>query len=459
LGIIFSIMQGVVLQYLSIFTEAVLMTVLFIFILFIHPILIIIVTVSLGSGLACYFLMVKKKLQHWGEANQYHNMLVGQQINQGLGSIKETILLGKNQFFIDRYNYHSQQCARQMIKSDIVSKSPRFFIETAVVSLVMGGMIYYLMIGETPEKIFIILSILTIVALRVMPSLNRVSLAWNTIRFYIPGFNEIYNDLMYCERMEFLRKEKQVDGALGFSSTIRMHQVTFFYENMKIPALETVSLEIPKDKTVGFVGPSGAGKTTAIDVMLGLLDPTHGQVLVDGVDIRGHLRSWQQRIGYIPQEIYLFDDSILSNVALGLEPGEIDEEKVWKALGLAQLEDFVRSLPEGVLTKIGERGVRISGGQRQRIGIARALYNNPPVLVMDEATASLDNETERAFMDSINTLSGGKTIIIIAHRLTTIRHCDRIFFLKEGRLLAEGRYQELIDNNEDFRKMAGVGHF
>jgi ATP-binding cassette subfamily C protein len=220
-----------------------------------------------------------------------------------------------------------------------------------------------------------------------------------------------------------------------------------------------VSLAISKNSVVGFIGPSGAGKTTAIDIILGLLTPSSGKIMVDEVDIHSHLRSWQTTIGYIPQIIYLCDDSIRNNVAFGLEPKEISDERVWESLHLAQLDEFVRSLPQGIETTVGERGVRLSGGQRQRIGIARALYHDPQVLVMDEATAALDNETERLFMGALFGLSKEKTIIIIAHRLTTVQRCDKIFFLKEGRLVSEGPYSELFNVCPDFRKMAGVEHF
>ncbi|MBF0512294.1 MAG: ATP-binding cassette domain-containing protein [Candidatus Omnitrophica bacterium] len=236
-----------------------------------------------------------------------------------------------------------------------------------------------------------------------------------------------------------------------------MKDVSFSYENAKSNAVTSVSLAIGKNTTVGMVGSSGAGKSTTVDIILGLLSPSSGNVFVDGMDIRHHLRAWQSKIGYIPQMIYLCDDTIKSNIGFGLDEKEIDEAKVWEALRLAQLEEFVRGLPLGINTVIGERGIRLSGGQRQRISIARALYHDPEILVMDEATAALDNETERDFMEALGGLSGGKTIIIIAHRLTTVQACDKIFFLKEGRLMAQGTYQELLQNCPQFRDMAQSG--
>jgi ATP-binding cassette subfamily C protein len=320
----------------------------------------------------------------------------------------------------------------------------------------MSGMAIFLMTGHSPDKILMTLSMFAIVAVRLMPSLNRISTAWGSIKFYAPTFDAIYDDLVNCERMDDEHQQLDHEESIYFRDKIEIRDVSFFYENTRAPALKSFSIEILRNTTVGFVGPSGAGKSTAVDIMMGLLLPSSGKVLVDGVDIGRHLRSWQKKIGYIPQMIYLCDDTIKSNIAFGVATEDIEDEKVWQVLRLAQLEDFVRSLPLGTDTVIGERGIRLSGGQRQRISIARALYHDPEVLVMDEATAALDNETERDFMAAINRLSSEKTIIIIAHRLTTVQLCDKIFFLKEGHLVAEGKYNELLKDCPQFQGMANA---
>lgn len=455
LGLVVSVMQGVVLPMFNSITEAVLILGLFSVLAFKYPLLTGLVAVTLVAGLAIFFFLVKNKLSQWGGIYNHYAGLLTQQVNQGLGSIKETKLMGKEDFFIARYALYGQECARQMTKADVVTKSPRLFIETIVVAMIMGVMIWLLSFGTPSGQIFTIISLFAIVALRLMPSLNRISSSWTSIKFYLPSLEEVYGDLVYCEGIDRDRKARASGGEISFARSLDMRDVGFSYENAKVRALDHVSLSISKNSTVGFVGASGAGKTTAIDLILGLLEPTEGSVTADGKNIHDNLRAWQNKLAYIPQAIYLCDDTIKNNVALGLEAQEIDEAKVWHALRLAQLEDFVRSLPQGLTTKIGERGVRLSGGQRQRIGIARALYNSPEVLVMDEATAALDNETERAFMDSLELLTGGMTILIIAHRLSTVRHCDKIFLLKSGNVIADGTYDQLLEQSPEFLAMVG----
>ncbi len=450
------VMVGVVLQVIYMTTEMVLVVFLFVFLLIANPLLTCFVMVFLGGAIFLFFAFLKGKLKEWGEIVRHQGALRMQAVEQGLGCIKEAKLAGKESFFAEKHRVHRQEDDRQTAKNEVIMKSTRLFIETIVVVLIMSGMMFFLMAGRAPDKILLTLSLFAIVAVRLMPSLNRISAALGSIRFYAPSFDAIYDDLMNCERMDTQHQDLQEDGPILFQDQIEMRNINFSYENTKSPAVKSVSLRIHKNTTVGFVGSSGAGKSTVVDIMLGLLPPTSGEVLVDGIDIRRHLRSWQSKIGYIPQMIYLCDDTIKSNIAFGVATEDIDDKKVWQSLKLAQLEDFVRALPKGIDTVIGERGIRLSGGQRQRISIARALYHDPEVLVMDEATAALDNETERDFMSALDGLSGGKTIIVIAHRLTTVHSCNKIFFLKEGQLLAEGTYDELIKTCTPFRDMAGA---
>ena len=243
------------------------------------------------------------------------------------------------------------------------------------------------------------------------------------------------------------------DAALPFHESLRVEGLGYRYPNAPTQSLDGVTLTIPKNASVGFIGSSGAGKTTIVDVVLGLLTPTEGRVLVDGVDIQDRLSAWQRKIGYIPQSIYLTDDSVRRNVAFGVDADEIDDAAVWAALEAAQLRELVESMEGGLDAIVGERGVRLSGGQRQRIGIARALYHDPEVIVMDEATSALDNRTERNFVEALERLQGERTLLIIAHRLSTVRNCDTLFMLEDGRLVAQGSYDELVARSDAFRAM------
>jgi ATP-binding cassette subfamily C protein len=272
-----------------------------------------------------------------------------------------------------------------------------------------------------------------------IPAFNRIVNALNTMRWGRASLEAVYADLI-----EGGEREATGETVPPLADRIRLEGVAFAYEGSHEPVLEDVSLDIRRGEAVGLVGPTGAGKTTLVDVILGLLSPTQGRVLIDGVDLKGREVGWRKQVGYIPQDIFLADVSVRENVAFGVPLAEIDDEAVWQALEKAQLAEFVRGLPEGLATAVGERGVRVSGGQRQRIGIARALYDDPKVVVMDEATSALDNETEQVVMAAFERLKGGRTLILIAHRLTTVENCDRVVLLKGGGVFAEGPPEEIL---------------
>lgn len=274
-------------------------------------------------------------------------------------------------------------------------------------------------------------------AIKIMPSVSRMSASMNSITYLRPFFIRVSDDLMEQLKLGEKLEEEEDDqtAPLKLHRSILLDHVTFSYGQSDRYIFKDASMEVPVGKTVGVAGPSGAGKTTAIDIMLGLLKPESGRVLADGVDISGHYAAWLKNIGYIPQMIFMLDDTIRRNVAFGVK--NVDDERVWAVLREAQLEEHVRSLPKGLDTEIGERGIRLSGGQRQRLGIARALYHDPDLLVFDEATSALDNETEAAIMESINHLKGRKTMVIIAHRLNTIENCDILYRVENGAIVRE----------------------
>jgi ABC-type multidrug transport system fused ATPase/permease subunit len=288
------------------------------------------------------------------------------------------------------------------------------------------------MIGQHRDitRIMPTLGLFSVAAFRLMPSVNRVLGAVQSIRFALPAITTLHEELSLTAP-EPVRK----DATVVFETQIELAGVSFRYPGATTPALENLSIRIRKGESVGFVGPSGSGKSTLVDVVLGLLTPSVGQVNVDGHDIQDDLRGWQDQIGYVPQSIYLTDDTLRRNVAFGLAPEQINNTAVERAIKAAQLDEFVATLSEGWETVVGERGVRLSGGQRQRIGIARALYHDPAVLVLDEATSALDGDTERGVMRAITALQGQKTILIVAHRLSTVEHCDRLYHLELGQIV------------------------
>ncbi|MEK7200380.1 MAG: ATP-binding cassette domain-containing protein [Bacteroidota bacterium] len=273
----------------------------------------------------------------------------------------------------------------------------------------------------------------------------RIFASATAIRYNSYSVEMIYNDLVSSDKdvNNGVQLEFKSETSIDFNDKVELRNVSYQYPDAENLALKNIALSVPKQYFVGLVGPSGAGKTTMVDIILGLLTPTHGEVLVDGKNIKENLSGWQRKIGYIPQNIYLSDDTIRRNIAFGLYDEKIDDNRVWSVLENAQLNTFIKGLPNKLDTMVGERGIRLSGGQRQRIGIARALYHNPEVLIMDEGTASLDNETEWGIMQALNSLSGKKTIIIIAHRLSTVKNCDLLYFIKDGTVIERGTYDEV----------------
>ena len=416
------------------------------------------IVIALGQGILVggYFVVVRKKLTDLGEKNKWNESKMIQQVHQSMGSIKELKVLRQEDFFNSSYSKYLLGFTSTLRTQMVLGYSTRFIVETVTIALVLGVVLTLLTLGRNPGAILATFSLFAVAAIRLMPTVNRFVSALIQIRFGIPSLDEIHAHLNECEKFVTHTSEIKHEEKMTFEQQIELRDISFRHDGSEKLALDSIALSIPKMATVGFAGPSGAGKTTIVDVIIGLLKPQEGKILVDGKDIHESIFSWQNQIGYIPQSIYLLDDTVRNNVAFGLTEDSIDDEKIWKALKLAQLDEFVKSKEKSLDTIVGENGVRLSGGQRQRIGIARALYFEPHVLIMDEATGALDNETERVLMESIETLGKQKTIIIIAHRLSTIKNCDVIFFLGQGHLIASGTYGSLIEKNAEFRQLAGA---
>src|SRR5699024_7870313 len=391
------------------------------------PLATIVASTLLGGSVILFFTFLRKKISRLGKEQQEVSGTMIKWVNQGLGASKEVKVSGKEGFFIRAYTRQSQIKANNSRYMKMLELVPRLFIETLLISIVLLTMLIILFQGTGTTQLVSTMALFAMAAFRLMPSITRVVSLITTIRYNQPALEVVYHDMFTNkEHSSAITKNKVVinKGARTYTDSIKLEQVFFRYPKQKEYAIKGVSLTIPIGKSVAFVGESGAGKTTVIDIILGLFEPNKGKVLVDGQEISSQKNIWQQKIGYIPQFIFLSDDTIRGNVAFGIDEAEIDEEAVWRALEQAQLKGFVKELPEQLDTTVGERGVRLSGGQRQRIGIARALYHNPEILFMDEATSALDNETESEIMRAIDGLKGEKTLIIIAHRLSTIENCD-----------------------------------
>lgn len=456
IGAIQSIITGILLPVITIVTDLLLIISVLLILMVIDIISSLIVFGFICTILVLYFLLIKKKIKSFGKRQYIINEVLIKQFNQGLGSIKESKILGREHFFDKIYSTHLYEFDKMSKWQQTVSALPSLITQTAVVILVLLLMFIAIARGLHLEAIFISLSFFGMASIRLIPALSRMNASAILIRFYTPGFEEIYPDLKLAMSHRDPIDTNNISKSLMFQKDLKIENVSFSYEESNKPVLKQISLTIPKNSTVALVGETGSGKTTLMDIILGLLLPQKGCVSVDGVNISTYLTSWHQKVGYIPQQIYLMDDTIRANIAFGIPDEEVNLENVTSAIQLAQLEEFINDLPEGLKTIIGERGVRISGGQRQRIGIARALYNNPEVLFMDEATAALDNETERAFMNAIDSFRGKRTLIIIAHRLSTVRNVNTIFFLSKGELIASGSYNNLLEECPAFRRMAGA---
>ena len=391
-----------------------------------------------GTTAFVFQRFTRSRILEWGAARKFHSGKVMQHLQQGLGGVKDIKVLGRESRFLEDHKSHLDLNFEVDRRYVMLQALPRLFFESVAVVGLAVLVVVMVSSGDGLSKILPTLGLFAATAFRVMPSISRILASIQTFGYSKAFIHTVYSDLQLSRDPELNSEDMP-----PFLSSIALDKVTFTYATAVKPALEQVSLEIRRGEAIGIIGASGAGKSTLVDVLLGLLEPSSGKVRVDGRDVRENIRGWQRHIGYVPQSIYLVDDSVRKNVAFGLRDEVIDDGSVERALRAAQLDEFVQSLPNGVETIVGERGVRLSGGQRQRIGIARALYHDPEVLVLDEATSSLDTETERGVMEAVRELLGAKTIIIVAHRVTTVSYCTRVYKMAGGRVVGSGLPAEM----------------
>ena len=393
------------------------------------------VTIILVLLFICIFVGIfkglKPKIEVFAKNNQkYHSGMI-KWIQQSLGAIKDIKILQKEQFFVNKYYDSSVKYTSAQKHFRFLEQFPRLLIESFVVSVILSVIIYLLYKGIDASTIIIQMAVFAMAAFRLMPSMNRMQIALNALMYLKPSIDVVYRDLKNTRFSGYLKQDE--NEKLDENKDICINSISYKYPNTEKYIFKDVSFNIKKGKSIGFVGPTGAGKTTIIDVILGLLDPTEGSITVDNKNIHKNKNNWFSKIGYVPQFIYLTDDTIKNNI-LFYDDENISEDKLNTVIEQAQLKEFIDSLPNGIETVVGERGIRLSGGQRQRIGIARALYKKPDILVLDEATSALDNETEKAVMQAIEHLYGKITMLVIAHRLTTIEKCDEIFEIRNAKL-------------------------
>jgi ATP-binding cassette, subfamily B, bacterial PglK len=433
-------LMGAVIACMTITLESFILFGILALMLFVEPVGTLIVAGAFGLAGWGFYRFNRGRFLRWGKAYQSHERLRIQYLQEGLGAAKDVKLLGCEKEFIDRYQVCNLGSAQIGKWQAVLQALPRLWIELLAVAGMVAIVLLMIAQNRPMESLVPTLGLFAATAFRLMPSVNRLLNAIQSVRFKWPVIHNLYQELSLLEEDGPLKEH----SPFPFRKALVLEDVSFQYPSVEALVLKQISLSVKQGESVGLIGSTGAGKSTLVDIILGLLVPVSGVVMVDGVDIQNNPRGWQDRIGYVPQSIFLTDDTIRRNVAFGLSDDQVEDTMVWNALCSAQLEQFVKGLPDGLDTQIGEGGVRLSGGQRQRIGIARALYRDPSVLVLDEATSSLDTFTESGFIETVRSLKGEKTLIIVAHRLTTVEDCDYLFKIENGKIVEEGRSSILL---------------
>jgi len=412
--------------------------------IYIEPVGSFVVIVFMGFFSFFFYRITRSRLINWGTERQYCEKEINKNLIQSLHGIKDVKILNREDFFIKIFKQFNKKKSDITTKFTALQQFPRVYLE--LLAIIGITILVYIMLyqGKQLNAIVPVIGVFISAAFRMIPSLNRIMSSTQNIKYAQPVVNVLFEEIEKIEKIEIEAFKDFSVKDINFNNEIIFKNVHFKYNSSSIDTLYNISLSIKKGHSIGIIGSSGAGKSTIVDILLGLLKIDNGSILVDNINIYDNLVSWQNNIGYVPQSIYLIDDTIKKNIAFGIDDYDIDESKVMKAIQLAQLNDFIDSLDSGLNTNVGDRGVKLSGGQKQRIGIARALYRNPKVLILDEATSALDNNTESDFMNAIYSLKGSITIIIIAHRLSTINNCDIIHVLENGRLLKTGTPTEIL---------------
>ncbi len=448
--------NGFIVNMLVVLGETLVLGALVILLMVFEPMATLGAMIVLAVPTALIYRLTQRKLGESGRHAEVSLASMIQWTEQAINGVKETLITGRRAFFIEKHNYYVSHFTDTVRALMYLSSVPRFVIDTLAVSALVASAAILLASGRDLQAILPLLGMFALAAIRLIPSTSRIATSLAQLRYRYASTEVIHRELSAIEQYPKETQANASDEQMPLKQALVLDHLSYHYPGSEHLAVDDVSLEIPKGHWVALVGPSGAGKTTLGDLILGLFVPSGGRIKVDGRDMRENLAGWQRNIGYIPQAVYLIDDNIRRNVGFGVPDDEIDDERIWQALRAAQVDRLVRSLPGELDARVGEQGDRLSGGERQRLGIARALYRDPEVLVVDEATANLDPATEAAIVETLGQIRGKKTIIVITHRLPLVRNCDRIYMLVKGRVHNSGNYSELLSKEPGFMEFAGL---
>ena len=450
------VVNGGVMPLMQLLAHGTVVVAILLLLVAIDPLLSVVVGVGMGGTYGVIYLGLRRMLDRVGKERVDVNEKRFKAISEAFGGIKEVKLGALEHNTLSRFDVPARRFARVRAIAQVASIIPRYLLEIITFGGMLVLLLYLMRSAEGLQGALPVIAVYALAGYRLMPALQVSYNNATMLRFSGPALDRLYQDI--DELAAASQSESAKERSIVAKKLISLDRVTYCYPGANRPALEKLSLDVAAQTTIGLVGSTGSGKTTTVDIILGLLDPQQGALCVDGVAINSeNRRAWQRTLGYVPQQIFLADETVAANIAFGVPKDRIDPQAVKRAARIANLHDFVvDEMPHGYDTLVGERGIRLSGGQRQRIGIARALYHEPTVLILDEATSALDNLTEQAVMDAVHNLAGEITIVLIAHRLTTVRECDRIYLLEHGVLAGEGTYDDLKNENAQFRSMAGV---
>ena len=395
----------------------------------------IIIILFFGITSVIFYLFVKNRLLGWGKRRLLHDSKITKHIMQGFGSVKELKIMALENFFINQFNYHNNSKAKIIARLTTILQVPRLYLEVLSIIGLSGFVIFLIYLNIPSDELIPTIGIFVASAFRLIPSINRIMSSLQSIRYSGPVIDRLHEEFRLISENYLINENSNNINDFNFNKKIEIKNICFTYPEAKNKSLININFSVNKGDCIGFMGKSGSGKSTLIDVLTGLLNPQSGKVIVDGKDIFKNIKKWQNKIGYVPQSIFLTDDSIKNNIAYGVSDSDLNYQSLNKSIKEANIDEFIENLPLGFETNVGEKGVKISGGQRQRIGIARALYNNPEILVLDEATSALDVKTEAEIIRTINSLKGGKTIFIVTHRSSTLKDCDKIYELNSGKII------------------------